>query len=131
MVGASEGAAARAASFSEAMAEDEESGDKWDRSTVGLLLAGPFIFSLQVLDMEHQSKARRTSKENANPYSPSHGFLRTHEKWSQDDDHKANLARFKVAFPYSISKDKHGWLLNPITLALNSGVKGSYLSLCL
>ncbi|GKV32673.1 hypothetical protein SLEP1_g41265 [Rubroshorea leprosula] len=57
------------------------------------------------------------------PSSPSHGFLRNHEKWSQDDDRKANLARFKVGFPYSITKDKCGWLLNPITLVLNSGVK--------
>ncbi|GKV46087.1 hypothetical protein SLEP1_g53099 [Rubroshorea leprosula] len=43
---------------------------------------------------------------------------------------KANLVRFKAGFPSSITKDKRGWLLNPITLALNSGVKGSYLSLC-
>ncbi|GKV46063.1 hypothetical protein SLEP1_g53075 [Rubroshorea leprosula] len=59
------------------------------------------------------------------PSSPSHDFLRSHEKWSQDDDLKANLVSFKARFPSSITKDKRGWLLNPITLVLNSGVKGS------
>ncbi|GLT43738.1 hypothetical protein SLA2020_176690 [Shorea laevis] len=62
------------------------------------------------------------------PSSPSHGFLRTHEKWSQDNDLKANLVRFKAGFPFSITRDKRGWLLNPITLALNFGVKGGAVS---
>ncbi|GLT95671.1 hypothetical protein SLE2022_133390 [Rubroshorea leprosula] len=58
----------------------------------------------------------------------SHGFPRTHEKWTQDDDIKANLVRFKAGFPSSIAKDKRGWLLNPISLALDSGVKGGAVS---
>ncbi|GLT30506.1 hypothetical protein SLA2020_053020 [Shorea laevis] len=62
------------------------------------------------------------------PPSPSHGFLRTNEKCSQDDDRKANLIRFKAGFPSSITKDNRGWLLNPITLALNIGVKGGVVS---
>lgn len=60
--------------------------------------------------------------------SPSGGFSKSHEKFSQDDDLKANLVRFKAGFPSPIAKDKRGWLLNPVSLAINSGIKGGAVS---
>lgn len=40
---------------------------------------------------------------------------------SKEDDLKANLVRF---IPSQFSKDKRGWLLNPVTVALDSGISG-------
>ncbi|KAH7522592.1 hypothetical protein FEM48_Zijuj07G0155000 [Ziziphus jujuba var. spinosa] len=44
--------------------------------------------------------------------------------WTQLDDSQANLVRFSSGFPSRIAKDKRGWLLNPITLALDSAISG-------
>ncbi|EOY08683.1 hypothetical protein QUC31_010784 [Theobroma cacao] len=59
--------------------------------------------------------------------SPSH-----HEQWGKDDgddgDFKANLFRFRSGLPSDIVKDKRGWLLNPVSLALQNGVKGGAMS---
>ncbi|PPD93796.1 hypothetical protein GOBAR_DD09183 [Gossypium barbadense] len=41
-----------------------------------------------------------------------------------DDDSKANLVRFKSGLPSAIVKDKRGWLLDPVSLALQFGVRG-------
>ncbi|KAG6595452.1 hypothetical protein SDJN02_11465 [Cucurbita argyrosperma subsp. argyrosperma] len=51
-------------------------------------------------------------------------FQHTPDTWSKDDDFKANLVRFKPRFPSRIAKDNRGWLLDPISLALDSGVLG-------
>lgn len=55
--------------------------------------------------------------------SPSHP-----QHWTQDgdddDDIKANLFRFKSGLPSPFVKDKRGWLLDPVSLALQNGVKG-------
>ncbi|MBA0844975.1 hypothetical protein Goarm_023100 [Gossypium armourianum] len=40
-----------------------------------------------------------------------------------DDDSKANLVRFKSGLPSAIVKDKRGWLLDPVSLALQFGVR--------
>ncbi|KAL5739362.1 hypothetical protein ACOSP7_028264 [Xanthoceras sorbifolium] len=56
---------------------------------------------------------------------------KTQEKWSSsiDDDEKANLVRFMTHhYPSLIVKDKRGWLLNPISLALESRLKGGAVS---
>ncbi|KAL8172226.1 hypothetical protein V2J09_024030 [Rumex salicifolius] len=42
-------------------------------------------------------------------------------KWSKKDDLNANLVRF---LPSQLSKDKRGWLLNPVSAALQAGVVG-------
>ncbi|GMH20246.1 hypothetical protein Nepgr_022087 [Nepenthes gracilis] len=43
-------------------------------------------------------------------------------KWSsREDDRKANLVRF---FPTQLLKDKRGWLLNPVSAALDAGISG-------
>ncbi|KAL6272245.1 hypothetical protein ACE6H2_022937 [Prunus campanulata] len=49
----------------------------------------------------------------------------THKKWSQLSDSSANLIRFSSGFPSRIAKDKRGWLLDPISLALDSGISGT------
>ncbi|KDP30139.1 hypothetical protein JCGZ_18134 [Jatropha curcas] len=49
--------------------------------------------------------------------------------WSTEDDKKANLVRFKSElFPSPIIKDKRGWLFNPVSLAIHSGIRGSAVS---
>ncbi|KAJ0042890.1 hypothetical protein Pint_18361 [Pistacia integerrima] len=47
-------------------------------------------------------------------------FSKSQKNWSsiEDDDVKANLVRFNSHFPSPISKDKRGWLFNPVSLAL-------------
>ncbi|TXG57793.1 hypothetical protein EZV62_015622 [Acer yangbiense] len=54
----------------------------------------------------------------------------TQEKWSSfDDDDKANLVRFlNHHHPSLIVKDNRGWLLDPISLALQSHLKGGAIS---
>ncbi|XVE62125.1 hypothetical protein DITRI_Ditri06bG0093800 [Diplodiscus trichospermus] len=50
------------------------------------------------------------------------------KQWGKNDDivddFKANLFRFKVGLPSPIVKDKRGWLLNPVSLGLQTGIKG-------
>lgn len=41
---------------------------------------------------------------------------------------KANLVRLSSAFPSQIAKDKRGWLLDPVSLALASGISGGAVS---
>ncbi|XP_028772749.1 uncharacterized protein LOC114729889 isoform X1 [Neltuma alba] len=48
--------------------------------------------------------------------------------WSVDDDMKANLVRFSSGIPSQIAKDKRGWLLDPVSLALASGISGGAVS---
>ncbi|KAK8532205.1 hypothetical protein V6N13_131540 [Hibiscus sabdariffa] len=63
-------------------------------------------------------------------YSSSGGVRR--EQLSQegpgDDDSKANLVRIKSGLPSPVVKDNRGWLLDPVSLALNSGVRGGAVS---
>lgn len=52
---------------------------------------------------------------------------------SAEDDHKANLIRFPSSETLSeITKDKRGWLMDPVSVALKSGIPGEfYVCLCL
>uniref|UniRef100_A0A7C9DM85 Cupin type-1 domain-containing protein n=1 Tax=Opuntia streptacantha TaxID=393608 RepID=A0A7C9DM85_OPUST len=43
------------------------------------------------------------------------------QRWNKEDDLKANLVRY---LPFQLSKDTRGWLLNPVTAALNAGLSG-------
>lgn len=45
--------------------------------------------------------------------------------WSSDEDDSANLVRFSASSPL-VAKDKRGWLLNPISLALDSRISGLF-----
>ncbi|KAJ6408456.1 hypothetical protein OIU84_011717 [Salix udensis] len=47
-------------------------------------------------------------------------------KSSQEEDEKANLIKFKSGF--LSSKDKRGWLLDPVSIALEYGIKGGAVS---
>ncbi|GAV79674.1 hypothetical protein CFOL_v3_23138 [Cephalotus follicularis] len=58
---------------------------------------------------------------------PAHNNNHNH-KWSHHYDEMANLVKFKSGFPSLIVKDKRGWLLNPISLALDSRLKGGAVS---
>ncbi|MCD7472436.1 hypothetical protein HAX54_013671 [Datura stramonium] len=62
--------------------------------------------------------------------STSTHFSHQREEWhakvqsaSFQEDQKANLVRFPASSS-AITKDKRGWLLNPISLALDSGISG-------
>ena len=58
------------------------------------------------------------------------------QQWRRDDGEeeelKANLVRFKLGLPSPIVKDKRGWLLDPVSIALQIGLKGpiSCFALC-
>lgn len=47
---------------------------------------------------------------------------------SEDDDSKANLVRFSSAFPSQITKDKRGWLIDPVNVARGVGISGGAVS---
>lgn len=51
-------------------------------------------------------------------------------KWSSSgsDDHMANIVRFTSAFPSLISKDKRGWLINPVSIANDALISGGAMS---
>ncbi|KAK4378130.1 hypothetical protein RND71_004426 [Anisodus tanguticus] len=52
-----------------------------------------------------------------------HAKVQSGSSFQEDDDEKANLVRFSASSS-SIAKDKRGWLLNPISLALDSDISG-------
>ncbi|KAH9603316.1 hypothetical protein KSS87_013412 [Heliosperma pusillum] len=47
------------------------------------------------------------------------------QKWSREFDLKANLVRFSSSY---LSKDNRGWLLNPISAALDAHISGGAVS---
>lgn len=122
----------RRGSFSNTQQNPDNPFNVQNLSTVSILLnflkrpqAFPFLLSIFVLltwlslRLQHSSSHFELNKNN-------------HEKWSstKDDDVKANLVRFKSDhLPSLILKDRRGWLLNPISLAIDAGVKGIILFL--
>ncbi|KAJ4971570.1 hypothetical protein NE237_004669 [Protea cynaroides] len=60
--------------------------------------------------------------------SPQQTPSREKQKWSREDDEQANLFRFSTGFPSQIAKDKRGWLLNPVTAAIEAGISGGAIS---
>ncbi|XP_071727811.1 uncharacterized protein [Rutidosis leptorrhynchoides] len=44
-----------------------------------------------------------------------------------DQDHEANIIRYPSKFPSPITKDARGWMLDPISIAFGSGIKGGAL----
>ncbi|KAL9425185.1 hypothetical protein AB3S75_032174 [Citrus x aurantiifolia] len=121
----------RRGSFSNTQQNPDNPFNVQNLSTVSILLnflkrpqAFPFLLSIFVLltwlslRLQHSSSQFELNKNN-------------HEKWSstKDDDVKANLVRFKSDhLPSLILKDRRGWLLNPISLAIDAGVKGGAVS---
>ncbi|KAJ8437401.1 hypothetical protein Cgig2_020420 [Carnegiea gigantea] len=43
------------------------------------------------------------------------------QRWSKEEDLKANLVRFRSL---QLSKDRRGWMLDPVTAALHAGLSG-------
>ncbi|KAK9290931.1 hypothetical protein L1049_009110 [Liquidambar formosana] len=85
--------------------------------------AFPFLLSIFLLLTWISLRLQRSSQFSSSPH-----LHQTHNKWSREDDQKANLVRFSSAFPSQISKDKRGWLLDPITLALDAAISGGAVS---
>ncbi|KAI3862819.1 hypothetical protein MKW98_008659 [Papaver atlanticum] len=51
------------------------------------------------------------------------------QKWSRaGEDDKANLVRFSSDFPSKITKDKRGWMLDPVSIARAVGLPGGAVS---
>lgn len=90
--------------------------------------AFPFLLSVFLLltwvSLRLQHSARFSS-------SSSSRIQNTNHHWNQLDDSQANLIRFSSGFPSRIAKDKRGWLLNPVSLALDSAISGMPVSLYL
>lgn len=63
--------------------------------------------------------------QNRSYFSPQ---LQNPQRWSKEEDLKANLVRF---LPSQLAKDKRGWLLNPVAAATDAGINGISLSLFL
>ncbi|CAH1420323.1 unnamed protein product [Lactuca virosa] len=47
--------------------------------------------------------------------------------FDNDEDHDANIIRFSSGFLSPITKDNRGWMLDPVSIALNSGIAGGAL----
>ncbi|XP_038882191.1 uncharacterized protein LOC120073413 [Benincasa hispida] len=84
--------------------------------------AFPFLLSVFLLLTWISLRIQHSSSRFSSPNSSR--FQQIPDSWSKDDDLKANLVRFKSGFPSPIAKDNRGWLLDPISLALGSGIPG-------
>ncbi|MCD7472741.1 hypothetical protein HAX54_014073 [Datura stramonium] len=86
----------------------------------------PYAAEVEVHDFQDsKSSSKIPTSLDFYPFFPSTG------KWhakiqsaSFQEDQKANLVRFPASSS-AITKDKRGWLLNPISLALDSGISAS------
>ncbi|XP_054808160.1 uncharacterized protein LOC129310355 isoform X2 [Prosopis cineraria] len=81
----------------------------------------PFLLSLFLFITWISIRFQRVSQ-----FPPS--SIGTAADWSVADDMKANLVRLSSGFPSQIAKDKRGWLLDPVSLALASGISGGAVS---
>lgn len=63
--------------------------------------------------------------QHASYFSPSFPSV-LDNKSSKEDDILANLVRFSSGFPSQLANDKRGWLVDPISLALRSGISGTF-----
>ncbi|KAF3441359.1 hypothetical protein FNV43_RR15273 [Rhamnella rubrinervis] len=72
--------------------------------------------SLRLQHSAHFSSSSSSRIQNTNQHS------------NQLDDSQANLMRFPSGFPSRIAKDKRGWLLSPVSLALDSAISGGALT---
>ncbi|EXC30771.1 hypothetical protein L484_027946 [Morus notabilis] len=80
--------------------------------------AFPFLLSVFLLLTWVSLRIQRFSRSSAEN-SP-----RFRHPWTHFDDSQVNLRRFPSGFPSPIANDKRGWLINPVSLALDSGVSG-------
>ncbi|XAR69509.1 UDP-2-acetamido-2,6-beta-L-arabino-hexul-4-ose reductase [Bertholletia excelsa] len=84
--------------------------------------AFPFLLSLFLLLTWVSLRLQHSARFSSPPH------LTGQRQWSsgraREDDRKANLFRFPSGYPSRITKDKRGWLLDPLSLALDAGISG-------
>lgn len=89
----------------------------------------PFLLSIFLLltwaslRLQHSSYLSSIHSHINKNWSQQHD---DHKPLKTKDDSKANLVRFGSGFPSPIAKDKRGWLLDPISLALDYGISGLF-----
>ncbi|PWA91274.1 hypothetical protein CTI12_AA090580 [Artemisia annua] len=83
----------------------------------------PFLLSLLLILTWVFLRIQQNSQIQPKPIKPN--TLLSND--NQDQDHEANVIRFKSNFPSKIAKDNRGWLLDPVSIALASGIKGGAL----
>ena len=89
----------------------------------------PFLLSIFLLltwaslRLQHSSYLSSIPSHINKNWSQQHD---DHKPLKTMDDSKANLVRFGSGFPSPIAKDKRGWLLDPISLALDYGISGLF-----
>ncbi|PON89755.1 RmlC-type cupin [Trema orientale] len=86
--------------------------------------AFPFLLSIFLLLTWLSLRIQRSPDFSAHSSPPQ----RTRHQWTHVDDSRANLRRFTSGFPSPVAKDQRGWLVNPISLALDSGLLGGAVS---
>ena len=77
----------------------------------------PFVLSIFLFLTWISIRLQRASQFSA-------GYTGNDADWSTNADMKANLVRFSSGIPSQITKDKRGWLLDPVSLASSSGIPG-------
>ncbi|KAF8398146.1 hypothetical protein HHK36_017072 [Tetracentron sinense] len=87
--------------------------------------AFPFLLSTFLL-LTWVSLRLQHSHHFSSPQKPQSS--RGNQKWSREEDENANLVRFSSRFPSQISRDKRGWLLDPVSVALQAGISGGAIS---
>ncbi|KAL4592233.1 hypothetical protein LXL04_005221 [Taraxacum kok-saghyz] len=88
--------------------------------------AFPFLLSIfLILTWVFLRIQQRNSQFPSNPTSSNTNSRRF--SFEDDEDHDANLIRFYSGFPSPITKDTRGWMLDPVTIALNSRIAGGAL----
>ncbi|EEF35003.1 uncharacterized protein LOC8280362 [Ricinus communis] len=91
--------------------------------------AFPFLLSIFLFLTWLSLKLQHRNASNFASSSSSSFNLHQQTKSTKVDDKNANLIRFKSDFFASpIIKDKRGWLLDPVSLALDSGITGGAVS---
>lgn len=86
-----------------------------------------FVFLLLTwVSLRLQHSASFSSSDKTSSFSSQDLKWGEKKSSSVEDDHKANLIRFPSSETLSyITKDKRGWLMDPVSVALKSGISGN------
>lgn len=86
--------------------------------------AFPFLLFVFLMLTWLSLRFQHSSTHSSSSSSSSRAAQNQREE-TQISDSQANLHRFGYGFPSRIAKDKRGWLLDPISIASDSGVSGT------
>ncbi|KAL6988587.1 hypothetical protein U1Q18_014339 [Sarracenia purpurea var. burkii] len=89
--------------------------------------AFPFLLSIFLLLTWISLRIQHSAHFSSPPHLTHQRQWRTAGE-DDDNDGKVNLVRFASGYPSRISKDKRGWLLNPISVAVDAGISGGALN---